>query len=173
MVNSAAAAGFRLQFAFTESRSKIPGRPVDARLFRPDEPVPEQIRDLYRRFPGVWRLWSEGGRSVACGRKSGPCGHEPWSFRLGAMVNWAAMVIAPTTMVIGEGAALTLVWRSVIGAGFALPRDAGRRPAVPDLRATPPTESTPTREPSGISALRCLAAPRLFLPRDTYLSGTA
>ena len=26
------------------------------------------------------------------------------------------------------GAALTLAWRSVIGAGFALPRDAGRRP---------------------------------------------
>ena len=88
MVNSAAAAGFRLQFAFTESGSEIPGRPVDARLFRPDEPVPEQIRDLYRRFPGVWRLWSEGGRFVARGRKSGLCGHEPWSFRLRAMVNF-------------------------------------------------------------------------------------
>ena len=34
------------------------------------------------------------------------------------------------------GAALTLAWRSVIGAGFALPRDAGRRPALPDLRAS-------------------------------------
>ena len=28
--------------------------------------------------------------------------------------------------VLGEGAALTLAWRNVIGAGFALPRDAGR-----------------------------------------------
>ena len=33
-----------------------------------------------------------------------------------------------------RGAALTLAWRSVIGACFALPRDAGRRPALrPDL----------------------------------------
>ena len=32
--------------------------------------------------------------------------------------------------VLGEAAALTLAWRSVIGAGFALPRDAGRRPAA-------------------------------------------
>ena len=31
--------------------------------------------------------------------------------------------------VLGRGAALTLAWRSVVGAGFALPRDAGRRPA--------------------------------------------
>ena len=30
----------------------------------------------------------------------------------------------------GEGAARTLAWRRVIGAGFALPRDAGRRPAL-------------------------------------------
>ena len=29
-----------------------------------------------------------------------------------------------------EGADLTLEWHSVIGAGFALPRDAGRRPAL-------------------------------------------
>ena len=28
------------------------------------------------------------------------------------------------------GAAVTLAWRSVVGAGFALPRDAGRRPAL-------------------------------------------
>ena len=31
---------------------------------------------------------------------------------------------------IGGGAVLTLVWVGVIGAGFALPRDAGRRPAL-------------------------------------------
>ena len=30
----------------------------------------------------------------------------------------------------GRGWTLTLAWRSVIGAGFALPRDAGRRPAL-------------------------------------------
>ena len=29
-----------------------------------------------------------------------------------------------------NGAALTLAWRRVIGPGFALPRDAGRRPAL-------------------------------------------
>ena len=32
--------------------------------------------------------------------------------------------------VLGEGAALMWAWRGVIGAGFALPRDAGRRPAL-------------------------------------------
>ena len=31
---------------------------------------------------------------------------------------------------LGEDGTLTLAWRSVIGAGFALPRDAGRRPAL-------------------------------------------
>ena len=34
-----------------------------------------------------------------------------------------------------NGAALTLAWRRVIGPGFALPRDAGQRPAFQAVRA--------------------------------------
>ena len=46
---------------------------------------------------------------------------------------------------LGEGAALTLVWRNVIGAGFALPRGAGPKTGVPWQRAIPELGSTPSR----------------------------
>ena len=47
-----------------------------------------------------------------------------------------------------KDAALTLAWRNVIGAGFALPRDAGRRPALRCRAPSRPQGYAPRREPS-------------------------
>ena len=59
-----------------------------------------------------------------------------------------------------KDAALTLAWRNVIGAGFALPRDAGRRSGAPLSRAIPPSGvcaekgAVPTVGVSAAAALR-------------------
>ena len=50
-----------------------------------------------------------------------------------------------------NGAALTLAWRSVIRAGFALPRDAGQRPAQFSRWGL---QAVPTIAPSALRALR-------------------
>ncbi len=50
-----------------------------------------------------------------------------------------------------NGAALTLAWRRVIGPGFALPRDAGQRPAF---------QAVPAIAPSAIRALRPIRTAR-------------
>ena len=85
-----------------------------ARHARPDpargsmwRKLPWRNRDLYRRG------------SLAARGSAHPLGRSART--LGA-------VRRSRHPVLGGGAALTLVWRSVISAGFALPRDAGRRP---------------------------------------------
>ena len=60
----------------------------------------------------------------------------------------------------GEGAALALAGRSVVGAGFALPRDAGRRPAPGELASAP-------REGGALAlAGRSVVGAGFALPRD-------
>ena len=61
-------------------------------------------------------------------------------------------MIGPPARPVGHenGAALTLAWRRVILPGFALPRDAGRRPAFQAVRAI---------TPSAIRALRPIRRP--------------
>ena len=47
-------------------------------------------------------------------------------------------------------AALTLAWRSIFGAGFALPRDAGLEAGGPSNRAEPPLPSAQAGEEVGL-----------------------
>ena len=57
------------------------------------------------------------------GSAAHPAGHDKTRSRAGRSGE------QPRHSGLGEGGELTLAWRSVIDAGFALPRDAGRRPA--------------------------------------------
>ena len=122
------------------------GRPAEAlRLYR--EAVDRNPADL-KRLSGTPRGRDSGGRCGAGPARAGGAG-DVWD------VAWLFLTsaVSPAQRT-GEGAALPPAGRGIIGAGFALPRDADRRSAFQAVPALPFGRRAKPVAPSGLPASR-------------------